>query len=97
MDLNLSKNNFTEFPPILFNLKSLIVVNLSDNKISALPEKIWSMENLTALLLSNNNLSSIPIPKQFTSLKTLWIDGNSIPDSQIDAIKKAVPQIELKK
>lgn len=94
--INLSKNNFTEFPPLLYEFKNLSVIDLSNNNISVFPEKVWQMEGLTSILLSNNNISSLPLPKQFTTVKTLWIDGNKVPHSSIAELKKTAPNIEVK-
>mgnify|MGYP003394579591 CR=1 FL=1 len=60
-EINLSNNNLTEFPEVLFGLKNLLVINLSNNELSTIPEKIKSSglaQSLQILELTGNPISA---------------------------------------
>src|SRR5204863_2697557 len=54
------RNEFKEFPPVLFTLKNLRILNLGDTRITAIPEGIAALKKLQRLDLWNNMLTEIP-------------------------------------
>jgi len=56
-ELNLSKNEFTEFPEPVLHLRSLSYLNLSDNYLKELPYTIRQLSNLSEINLERNPFS----------------------------------------
>ena len=67
--LNLSSNNFTEFPEHICGLKSLVDLDISFNKLSSLP-KISQLKTLERIWVTNNELKG-PFNESFKSLVNL--------------------------
>ena len=68
--VDLSKNQFTEFPMNLDRLiKLLFEINISNNKITSIPTFVGLGEMLQFLDFSSNRLSELP--SNFSELKHL--------------------------
>lgn len=79
----LSANKLTEFPTVFCGLKHLDVLDLSQNKITAIPPEVGTL-SVTELNCNRNQISTISeeiasCPK----LKTLRIEENCFPISEI--------------
>ncbi|EDV22037.1 uncharacterized protein TRIADDRAFT_59607 [Trichoplax adhaerens] len=72
--LNLSFNNFTEFPSELYELKYLEVLYLRNNPIPEIPTDIDRLSNLKTLGASHCLLNSLPE----RNLRILNLEGNEI-------------------
>ena len=59
--IDLSDNEFAEFPEVLTLLPSLREINLSDNQIKALPASMKNLSSLRILNVSRNDIESIEV------------------------------------
>lgn len=57
----MEKNQLTELPCCLFQLKSLKHLNISHNKIEQLPVEMWQAPSLFDLNVAHNKLNHLPI------------------------------------
>jgi len=75
--IELSNNNFTEFPLSLLTLERLETLNLSENLISYLPDEFGKLVNLQIIKLEKNKLYKFPIQLlNVTGLKGLQLSQN---------------------
>lgn len=58
--LDISDNNLTKIPDIIFKTSNLFSLNISRNKINKLPNKICKLKDLRIFNISVNNLRSLP-------------------------------------
>jgi Leucine-rich repeat (LRR) protein len=74
--LDLSENEFTEIPKILFELPNLKVLKMSKNKLKK--ANLSNFQNLETLDLSYNELSSLDLEQSnvFSNLKVLNLSHN---------------------
>ena len=84
-DLNLGRNEFTDLPEELSQLKTIKNVWIDDNKLTLIPNCIYDMDNLENLRLSGNKITVIDDKVQnLLQLETFVIDGNkltNLPDA----------------
>ncbi|AMD20540.1 HDL204Cp [Eremothecium sinecaudum] len=95
--LDLHGNKFTTIPSVLLQCPNLEIVDLSSNEISTLlPDycQLWC-NNVKVLSLKNNKVRSLrdlyPIVSQLKALTILEIDGNEIPQEELDCVTAHVP------
>ena len=86
----------TNFPTEITNFKDLKVLELFQNNIKTIPNDISRLKNLETLMLDINPIQSIEkqvitLPK----LKELGIAKTQIPQSEVDAIKSAKPNLNI--
>jgi tetratricopeptide (TPR) repeat protein len=75
--LDLSTNQFTSLPPVVWHLTSLQVLSLVYNQISSLPAELEYLTSLQKLNLGNNQFTSVPpVVWKITSLKELLLFCN---------------------
>ena len=91
--LDLSDNQISDVSTLSF-LKGLTILRLSDNKISDVSH-LQSLTELEYLGLNHNVISDIASLHSLTNLYTLLIGYNQVSDTQIDDIKKALPNSEI--
>ncbi|MBN1997323.1 leucine-rich repeat domain-containing protein [candidate division KSB1 bacterium] len=78
-ELDLSYNNFTEFPKDITNCASLRILCLNENNIHKLPAEFSNLENLEELDLSANDLNHFPkIVIKCKSIRVLNLNNNNI-------------------
>mgnify|MGYP003365504048 FL=1 len=94
--LDLNTNNLRDIPHILQQCPQLEILDLSCNKIKTLPldvSQYWA-QNLKVLSLKNNRLSSIfdlRVILALTKLNVLEIEGNNIPNEELDMVQSYTP------
>lgn len=94
--IDLYLNNLTELPGSMGNLRKLRDLDLRFNKLTSLPSTFSGLESLKGINLAENRLTSIPAwVAGHKKLKTFFIPDNPIPREQINALKKARPDMEL--
>jgi len=96
--LVLYNNELTSLPREIGQLQSLTNLYLSRNKLQTLPKEIGKLKNLTYLNLGMNRIKTLPTElKNLKNLKELDLRGNhSLPKSQIQKLRKALPYCTIK-
>ena len=85
-------NKLTSIPKSIIQLKELNDITLGKNAITKLPDDIGDLTALTWLDLTGNKLTSLPDSMQnLTKLLQLHIDDNPLPMSEIEKVKKWLP------
>jgi len=78
-ELDLSDNNFVEFPRELYKLSSLKILRFSRNQLTGLPEDIHKCQSLTTLVLDNNNIAALsPLIQKLRNLQSLNLEHNKL-------------------
>ncbi|WP_310426855.1 leucine-rich repeat domain-containing protein [Chamaesiphon sp. VAR_48_metabat_135_sub] len=94
--IDLSGQNLTEIPVIIYEFKNLTSLNLSNNKITEIPAAIGKLTNLTDLNLQDNWLISIsPEIGNLNNLTSLNLNSN-ITSEGLFAISKLTNLTSLK-
>lgn len=97
-ELNLSFNSITcqtEFLNTVSKISTLKHLNLSNCNFTYLPSQISQLKNIESLNISNNKLTSINVLYSLKQLKTLDISFCELSKSQIDNLKKELPNTEI--
>ena len=90
--LNISSIPVKAVPADIGQLKALKSLILKNCSLSSLPVEIGQLESLEVLNLKDNQLTSLPTELgKLPNLKKLVISGNSIPQSEIDALANQLP------
>jgi Leucine-rich repeat (LRR) protein len=95
-ELHLNTCSLTQIPASLQRLSGLKVLLLSGNYLEEIPFSFASMPSLEQLTLDSNQLTKIP--DGITSLKDLrylHIYNNKIPPTEIEALKKKLPKVQV--
>lgn len=89
--LDLSNNQLTVIPSLVYRMRSLILLNLNDNKLTKISDELSKLQSLKFLHLSNNKLQKLPDTiGDMESLVRIDVDNNcltSLPES-IQKLKK---------
>jgi len=96
--LSMDRNQLTAIPGQLYELSNLTELELSGNGLSKIPEGISNLKNLKKLDLSKNQLSAVPrdIAALSGHLTDLYIQGNKLPQEEIDWLGKALPNTTIR-
>ncbi|XP_055021334.1 leucine-rich repeat-containing protein 39 isoform X2 [Boleophthalmus pectinirostris] len=79
--LDLSMNDFSEFPECLLELPALEWLDIGGNRLTQLPHDIYRMEKLHTLWLQRNELEKLPDSiSLMVSLDTLVLSSNKLRD-----------------
>jgi hypothetical protein len=92
--LNVSKNNIASVGP-LANLRGLIFLNLNDNVVSDLTP-IAQLKELKHLHLERNRITDVTVLAGLQGLELLSLDGNPIPRSEVELLRLALPNCQIK-
>ncbi|XP_062845798.1 malignant fibrous histiocytoma-amplified sequence 1 [Trichomycterus rosablanca] len=81
-ELNLTRNEFAEFPVAIGELKHLVKLYINQNNIKSIPENIFpSLKKLQFLKMSTNRLDKLPQDiKTCESLTYLNLSNNNLKD-----------------
>lgn len=95
--LYLNDNALSSLPDSLGDLRTLCYLNLDRNQLAALPASIGKLESLRWLRLNGNRLSALPADMSglARSLKRLYLRENPLPESELNRIRKALPNCEI--
>jgi internalin A len=91
--LNLPVNNITNIS-LLGNLVNLQHLYLPENNITDILA-LSHLNNLETLVLHNNEITDVSLLGNLKNLKYLSIRRNYIVESQIDELRKALPNCEI--
>ena len=58
--LNLSRQNLTEIPEYVYEIKNLKTLKLYGNSLDSISYRIGELENLEELFIGKNNLKTLP-------------------------------------
>jgi Leucine-rich repeat (LRR) protein len=96
--LTLDRNHLTSIPVELYNLTKLSVLELSGNGLQSIPEGISNLKSITKLDLSGNQITRLPeeIATLGHTLEELSIQGNQIPDEEIQWLIEAMPGTQIR-
>ena len=89
-------NELTQLPNSIGNLTNLTELDLQENKLTQLPVSFAKLTNLKELSLSSNKLTELPeCIGKLTNLRWLNLSENQLKDSEIECIKKALPNCKI--
>lgn len=90
--LGLWGNKLSQLPESMDNLSKLKTLSLHRNNFTEFPSVILKLKKLTWLALPYNQIKSLP-PElaNMTNLQTLHLNGNPIPQEQVDDLRKKMP------
>lgn len=95
--LDLSNNELTSVPDVLYNCTTLKKLNLKSNKLTAIDPRLFNLKELEELNLNSNSISEIPNEiGKLMNLKKLFLRMNeleSLPNSVANL--KKLEEIEL--
>ncbi len=75
--VDLSKNNWSDFPKIVCNWTSVRSLDISQNKMEAIPDQIGQLSHLEILNLERNRLEELPTSiGNLEALKRLYLRSN---------------------
>lgn len=93
--LNLSAQDFQQFPLEVTQLKNLHYLDLSGNQLQAIPSEIQKLENLHYLDLSNNQLAELPAYlKDLPKLQWINLKNNPMSEDQLALQSRHLPTIK---
>lgn len=81
--VHLNNNQLTQFPTVFSGMKNLDVLDLSRNKISAIPPEVKNLA-VTELNCNQNQIASLAVEiAECPRLKTLRLEENCLPITEI--------------
>jgi hypothetical protein len=90
------KHFVTALPEKIDTFKDLTLLSLINNQIKDLPTEIGSLSSLKTLYVDINPVASLfPVIGQLRQLETLGVGKTDIPQSEIDQIKKLLPDCKI--
>ena len=93
--LRLTLGTFTKFPDEIANLKSLRFIDLTDSYMSDI-DNLMTLKNLNQLWLYGCGLSRLPDNiGNLSNLKFIGLVGNNLDSSEVNRIRKALPNCEV--
>jgi len=94
--LNLQENDLKSLPESIGQLTNLKEMWLLGNSLTDLPESFGQLTKLTKLDLRNNKFTIIPESiGELKNLTKLYLTGNRLTKSDINRIKKILPNCEI--
>ncbi|MCZ6595226.1 MAG: protein kinase [Bacteroidetes bacterium] len=95
--LDLSDNNLTQLPPEIGQLTNLQILRLELNQLTQLPVEIETLRNLEVLDLYNNEFAAMNVElTNLRNLKTLDLRMNKLLETEIESIKRLLPNTKIK-
>lgn len=94
--IHLQNNQISNLPESIGNIKALRELRLYNNRLEYLPDSFQNLQNLQYLSLSKNNFKEMPhVLFKLKSLKTLDMSENPLSKTEIEKIKKYLPNIKI--
>ena len=94
--LEVPSNNIENLSSKVSRLRNLKILNLTGNRLTSLPKEIGELSNLESLYLTDNQLTELPTTiTNLKNLKELRLSNNKITQSQIDSIKRELPNTTI--
>jgi Leucine-rich repeat (LRR) protein len=95
--LHVRENRLSQLPSSFANLKTLERLELASNQFATFPVQLLQLDRLRSLDLSNNRITSLPqdLSGWRTNLRELRLNGNPIPTTEIDRIRRELPQVSV--
>lgn len=91
-ELSLSSNNLKVLTSDIGKLSKLKILILNFNQISEIPKEFGNLEELLYLDIGDNNISTFPDEfRKLTKLQEIHIDDNSFSETEIEKLKKMLP------
>ena len=82
-------------PPEIGQMRALDALIVQRCRLRSLPDEICDLSTLEILWLSNNFISHLPDGiHKWTRLRSLKLDGNPIDSTEIERIRRALPNLE---
>jgi Leucine-rich repeat (LRR) protein len=95
-ELLISGNPIRCLPKEIGQLSNLTSINACKMQLEDLPDCLADLENLTMLIFNVNRFKHLPkVLYKIKNLKTVDLSGCPIPQSEIDAFRKARPEVVL--
>ena len=91
--LDLSDTSVSDLRP-LQGLSSLKILDLSDTSVSDL-RPLRGLSSLKILGLNGTRVADLEPLHGLTNLEDVWLQGTSVPDSAVDALQAAIPDLEI--
>ena len=92
--LNLDNNMLQELPATIGGLTALKTLALAANQLARLPEGVCALSSLESLDLRHNRLTRLPEDfGRLGALKVLTVTGNSLPQAEIQRVRRLLPHI----
>lgn len=93
VELDLSDNGLSYFPPALVRLERLVTLNLNHNNLSHLPFAIRRLQKLRSLHVSSNKLESLPAAIEDLHIDLLDVWGNCFKGFNMEAARTQVQRL----
>lgn len=95
-NLELYQNNLKNLPSKICDLHNLEYLDLGSNQLTSLPENIGNLSNLKVLNVRKNKLKKLPESiGHLKNLKALFVEENEIPEAELIALKKILPNTKI--
>lgn len=95
-DINLSMNDFYDFPTGVEKLVRLKKLRLENNKLSRVSDVVFKMQSLEYIYLFHNNIFKIDLKLPVaTKLKGVFLDSNPINEAELMRLRKLVPNCDI--
>lgn len=83
-ELSVYENGLSEFPKVIFKLKSLEVLNLNENNLTTIPRGLSKLKKLKELYIEENAIKKFPkVLYRMKNVEYLNIDEDEIEDSEV--------------
>lgn len=92
-NIDLSYNQLTKIPDIIFNFINLENLDLTYNNIDSISDRIWEFKKLKKLILTSNPLENKPLPKRIAEIWLEYLEIDSL-DQDDEYLKTIIPEIK---
>ena len=94
--LVIERSPLRSIPPQIGELNDLTTLILRENRLSGLPLELRQLQQLRVLDVSDNRVQRLPqVLPQLAGLKELRLKGNPLPQAEVEALRKKMPQTRI--